>query len=181
MYLIFLNKTCFNGLYRVNSKGEFNVPFGKYKNPTICDAKTIYADSELLQKVEIRCGDFEETEQYISENTFIYFDPPYRPLDATSSFNSYAKEAFNDEEQIRLKRYFDRLSEKRCLMMLSNSDCKGRNPEDTFFDDLYKDYIIERVYASRSVNANPEKRGKLTELLIRNYTHTPNHSSAFII
>ena len=181
MYLIFLNKTCFNGLYRVNSKGEFNVPFGKYKNPTICDAKTIYADSELLQKVEIRCGDFEETEQYISENTFIYFDPPYRPLDATSSFNSYAKEAFNDEEQVRLKRYFDRLSEKRCLMMLSNSDCKGRNPEDTFFDDLYKDYIIERVYASRSVNANPEKRGKLTELLIRNYTHTPNHSSAFII
>lgn len=181
MYLIFLNKTCFNGLYRVNSKGEFNVPFGKYKNPTICDAKTIYADSELLQKVEIRCGDFEETEQYISENTFIYFDPPYRPLDATSSFNSYAKEAFNDEEQIRLKRYFDRLSEKRCLMMLSNSDCKGRNPEDTFFDDLYKDYIIERVYASRSVNANPEKRGKLTELLIRNYTHTLNHSSAFII
>lgn len=181
MYLIFLNKTCFNGLYRVNSKGEFNVPFGKYKNPTICDAKTIYADSELLQKVEIRCGDFEETEQYISENTFIYFDPPYRPLDATSNFNSYAKEAFNDEEQIRLKRYFDRLSEKRCLMMLSNSDCKGRNPEDTFFDDLYKDYIIERVYASRSVNSNPEKRGKLTELLIRNYTHTPNHSSAFII
>ncbi len=181
MYLIFLNKTCFNGLYRVNSKGEFNVPFGKYKNPTICDAKTIYADSELLQKVEIRCGDFEETEQYISENTFIYFDPPYRPLDATSSFNSYAKEAFNDEEQIRLKRYFDRLSEKRCLMMLSNSDCKGRNPEDTFFDDLYKDYIIERVYASRSVNANPEKRGKLTELLIRNYTHMLNHSPAFII
>lgn len=167
--LLFLNRTCFNGLYRVNSKGEFNVPFGKYKKPTICDADTIYADSELLQKVEIISGDFETTEQFVTDNTFIYFDPPYRPLDTTSSFNSYAKEAFNDEEQIRLKKYFDRLSDKECLLMLSNSDCKGRNPNDTFFDDLYKDYIIERVYATRSVNSNPEKRGKLTELLIRNY------------
>lgn len=170
--LIFLNRTCFNGLYRVNSKGDFNVPFGKYKNPTICDVETIYADSELLQKVDIISGDFEQTEQYVAGNTFVYFDPPYRPLDATSSFNSYAKEAFNDDEQIRLKRYFDRLSKKKCLMMLSNSDCRGRNPEDSFFDDLYKDYIIERVYASRSVNANPAKRGKLTELLIRNYVET---------
>lgn len=172
MYFIFLNRTCFNGLYRVNSKGKFNVPFGKYKNPTICDDDTIYTDSKMLQKVEIVSGDFEQTEQYISEKTFVYFDPPYRPLDATSSFNSYAKEAFNDEEQIRLKKYFDRLTSKRCMMMLSNSDCRGRNPEDTFFDDLYKDYIIERVYASRSINANPEKRGKLTELLIRNYKDT---------
>lgn len=172
MYFIFLNRTCFNGLFRVNSKGEFNVPFGKYKNPTICDAGTIYADSQLLQKVEIISGDFEQTEQYVSENTFIYFDPPYRPLDATSSFNSYAKEAFNDDEQIRLKKYFDRLASKHCLIMLSNSDCKGRNPDDTFFDDLYKEYIIERVYASRSINANPDKRGKLTELLIRNYADT---------
>lgn len=170
--LIFLNRTCFNGLYRVNSKGEFNVPFGKYKNPTICDSETIYADSELLQRVEIIHGDFEQTEKYITDNTFIYFDPPYRPLDATSSFNSYAKESFNDEEQIRLKKFFDKLSMKHCLMMLSNSDCKSRNEEDTFFDDLYKDYIIERVYASRFVNANPEKRGKLTELLIRNYVKT---------
>lgn len=171
-WLIFLNRTCFNGLYRVNSKGEFNVPFGKYKNPTICDAETIRADSEVLQKVDIISGDFEQTEPYVSANTFVYFDPPYRPLDATSSFNSYAKEAFNDAEQIRLKEYFDRLSAKNCLLMLSNSDCKGRNPDDTFFDDLYKDYVIERVYATRSVNANPEKRGKLTELLIRNYADT---------
>lgn len=172
MYLIFLNKTCFNGLYRVNSKGEFNVPFGRYKNPTICDATTIYADSELLQKVEIINGDFEQTESYVSEHTFVYFDPPYRPLDATSSFNSYAKEAFGDEAQIRLKNYFDRLSDKHCLMMLSNSDCRGRNSEDLFFDNLYQDYIIERVYATRSVNANSKKRGKLTELLIRNYEET---------
>lgn len=168
--LMFLNRTCFNGLYRVNSKGEFNVPFGKYKNPTICDADTIYADSILLQNVEIMNGDFEQTERYVSRNTFVYFDPPYRPLDATSSFNSYSKEVFNDEEQIRLKEYFDRLSSRGCLLMLSNSDCKGRNSDDNFFDDLYKDYIIERVYASRSVNANPNKRGKLTELLIRNYS-----------
>lgn len=171
-YFIFLNKTCFNGLYRVNSKGQFNVPFGRYKNPTICDSETIYADSELLQKVEIINGDFEKTEKYVTERTFVYFDPPYRPLDATSSFNSYAKEGFNDDEQIRLKRYFDRLTRKKCLMMLSNSDCRGKNPKDTFFDDLYKDYIIERVYASRFVNSNPEKRGKLTELLIRNYQDT---------
>lgn len=170
--LIFLNKTCFNGLYRVNSKGEFNVPFGKYSNPLICDEATIMADNELLQNVEIVCGDFEQTERYVTENTFIYFDPPYRPLDATSNFNSYAKEAFGDAEQIRLKKYFDRLSLKNCTLLLSNSDCRVRNPEDMFFDDLYKDYIIERVYASRSVNANPEKRGKLTELLIRNYTDT---------
>lgn len=170
--LIFLNRTCFNGLYRVNSKGLFNVPFGKYKNPTICDADTIYADSETLQRVEITAGDFEQVERYAEGNTFIYFDPPYRPLDTTSSFNSYAKEPFDDAEQIRLKKFFDRMSDKKCLMMLSNSDCKGRNSNDSFFDDLYKDYIIERVYASRSVNANPEKRGKLTELLIRNYADT---------
>ena len=170
--LIFLNRTCFNGLYRVNANGEFNVPFGKYKNPKICDAETIYADSELLQMVEILNGDFEQTEQYLTDNTFVYLDPPYRPLDATSNFNAYAKEPFNDLEQMRLKEYVDRLSFKRCFLMLSNSDCKGRNPEDSFFDDLYKDYIIERVYASRYINSNPQKRGKLTELLIRNYTDT---------
>lgn len=170
--LIFLNKTCFNGLYRVNANGEFNVPFGKYKNPKICDAETIYADSELLQMVEILNGDFEQTEQYLTDNTFVYLDPPYRPLDATSSFNAYAKDPFNDLEQVRLKKYVDRLSFKRCFLMLSNSDCKGRNPEDSFFDDLYKDYIIERVHASRYINSNPQKRGKLTELLIRNYVDT---------
>ncbi len=170
--LIFLNRTCFNGLYRVNSKGEFNVPFGRYANPTICDTATIYADSEILQRVIVTCGDFEKTEQYVSRETrtFLYFDPPYRPLDATSSFNSYSKEKFDDEEQVRLKCYFDRLSSMGCWLMLSNSDGKGRNENDTFFDDLYGDYNIDRVYAVRSVNANPQKRGKLTELLIRNYT-----------
>ena len=169
--LIFLNRTCFNGLYRVNAKGLFNVPFGKYKNPTICDKENILNVSRLLQKVEILSGDFEQTEQYVTRQRFVYFDPPYRPLDATSCFNSYSKEAFDDAEQIRLKCYFDRLTEKHCLLMLSNSDGRGRNPNNLFFDRLYANYHIERVYATRSVNANPKKRGKLTELLIRNYTN----------
>ena len=167
--LIFLNRTCFNGLYRVNSKGEFNVPFGRYKNPKICDADTIYANSRLLQGVEITCGDFEQVAEYVSDNTFVYLDPPYRPVDATSSFTSYTKEGFDDSEQIRLKKFFDRLTASGCLAMLSNSDSSCRNPEDTFFDDLYKDYRIRRVYASRSVSAKADKRGKLAELLVCNY------------
>lgn len=168
-YMIFMNRTCFNGLYRENSKGGFNVPFGKYVNPTICDESLIIADSELLQKVEILNGDFSETEIYVDGYTFFYFDPPYRPLDSTSSFNSYVKEAFDDNEQIRLKQFYSTLSERGCLGMLSNSDGRGRNKDDVFFDELYKDFIIERVYAKRCINANPSKRGALTELLIRNY------------
>lgn len=170
-YMIFLNRTCFNGLYRENSKGGFNVPFGKYKNPTICDEALIVSDSQMLQNVEILNGDFSKTIDYINGYTFLYFDPPYRPLDATSSFNSYVKEAFNDSEQKRLKDFFSKLSDAGCKAMLSNSDCKGRNENDTFFDDLYKNFIIERVFAKRCINANPSKRGTLTELLIRNYTN----------
>lgn len=168
-YMIFLNKTCFNGLYRENSKGEFNVPFGRYTNPTICDENLILADSELLQKVEIINDDFSITESFIDEYTFFYFDPPYRPLDATSNFNSYVKEAFDDREQIRLKDFYSHLTQQGSYGMLSNSDCKGRNEADSFFDELYKDFIIERVYARRHINSNASKRGTLTELLIRNY------------
>lgn len=168
-YMIFLNRTCFNGLYRENSKGKFNVPFGRYSNPMICDENLILADSELLQKVEILNGDFSHTSEYIQGYTFFYLDPPYRPLDATSSFNSYVKESFDDKEQIRLKYFFSDLTARGCHAMLSNSDCKGRNAKDDFFDILYKDYYIERVYAKRSINANASKRGILTELLIRNY------------
>ena len=167
--LIFLNRTCFNGLYRVNKKGLFNVPFGKYSNPQICDEATIRADSELLKRVEILTGDFEETFRYAKDNTFFYFDPPYRPLSDTSSFNDYAKEAFNDDAQIRLKEYCDKIDKAGFSFMLSNSDCKGKNEEDNFFDVLYGKYHIERVWASRSINANPDKRGKLTEILVRNY------------
>jgi DNA adenine methylase len=156
-------------LYRVNSKGLFNVPFGKYTNPTICDENTIYADSELLQKVEILTGDFEHTLRYTTANSLFYFDPPYKPLSQTSSFTSYTKEDFNDDEQIRLKRFCDKLDKMDYLWILSNSDVKSNDPSNIFFDELYSDYKINRVWASRSINANPMKRGKLTELLITNY------------
>ena len=165
----FLNRTCFNGLYRVNKSGKFNVPFGKYSTPTICDAKTIYADSKLLQKVEIMTGDFEQTFAKINGNTFFYFDPPYRPLSNTSSFNDYSKEDFNDDAQIRLKLFCDKLNEVGVDFMLSNSDCLGKNSTDRFFDDLFIDYKIERVWATRSVNAIATKRGKLTEIVVNNY------------
>lgn len=165
---IFLNRTCFNGLYRVNSKGLFNVPFGKYTNPKICDEQTILSDSELLQKVEILTGDFEETLKFAENDSFFYFDPPYKPLSETSSFNSYAKEEFNDKEQIRLGNFCQRIDLLGYSFILSNSDVKGKNPHDNFFDDLYNQFDIKRVYATRMVNANAEKRGKLTELLITN-------------
>ena len=169
--LLFLNKTCFNGLFRVNKKGYFNVPYGKYANPTICNAKQLRADSQLLQsaQVEICLGDYAQTLKHIDGLTFVYLDPPYRPLDATSSFTAYAKGDFNDDDQRALASFCHLLSERGCLWMESNADCSAKNPEDTFFEDLYKEYRIERVYASRFINANPEKRGKLTELVIKNY------------
>ena len=172
----FLNKTCFNGLYRVNKKGTFNVPFGRYTNPTICDPDTIRKDSELLQKVEILTGDFENTFRYARQHTLFYFDPPYRPLSETSSFNDYTKEAFNDDAQIRLKEFCDKINDSEFHFMLSNSDCKGKNEDDNFFDVLYSRYTIERVWASRSINANPNKRGKLTEILVHNYYKTKSNS-----
>ena len=168
----FLNRTCFNGLYRVNKRGQFNVPFGKYRNPTICDPSTIRRDSELLQKVEILTGDFEDTFTYAQGNTLFYFDPPYRPLSDTSSFNDYTKDSFNDDSQVRLKGYCDRINNAGYKFMLSNSDCKGKNEVDNFFDVLYRDYKIDRVFASRSINSNPAKRGKLTEILVHNYANT---------
>ena len=169
--LIFLNKTCFNGLYRVNAKGRFNVPFGRYANPTICNAEVIRADSKLLQSanVEICQGDFSQTLHYAGGLTFFYLDPPYRPLDATSSFTAYAKGDFNDDDQRQLAAFCRQLSEQGCLWMQSNADCSAKNPEDTFFEELYEDCHIHRVHAARFINANPSKRGKLTELLIKNY------------
>lgn len=169
--LIFLNKTCFNGLFRVNKRGQFNVPFGKYANPTICNAEVLRADSQLLQsaQVEICQGDYAQTLRHIDGLTFVYLDPPYRPLDATSSFTAYAKGDFNDDDQRALAAFCHQLNDAGCYWMESNADCSAKNPEDTFFEELYKDFRIERVYASRFINANPEKRGKLTELLIKNY------------
>ena len=169
--LIFLNKTCFNGLYRVNGKGLFNVPFGRYANPTICNASLLRADSRLLQRanIEICQGDYAETIAHVDGLTFVYLDPPYRPLDATSSFTAYAKGDFNDDDQRQLADYCHRLSKVGCYWMESNADCSAKNPEDLFFEELYKDSHIERVNAARFINSNVSKRGKLTELLIRNY------------
>ena len=176
--LIFLNRTCFNGLYRENAKGKFNVPFGRYANPTICNEEVIYADSELLNRydVQILNGDFKATAKAIDQAglTFFYFDPPYRPLSTTSSFNNYVKEDFNDDSQRDLAAFCRMLDRKdNVRWMLSNSDCSAKNPADTFFEEIYEGFDIQRVYASRMVNANASKRGKLTELLIRNYTTKP--------
>ena len=178
--LIFLNRTCFNGLYRENAKGKFNVPFGRYSNPTICNEEVIYADSELLNRFDVRIlnGDFKETAKAIdkTELTFFYFDPPYRPLSTTSSFNSYVKENFNDDNQRDLATFCRMLDRKdNVRWMLSNSDCSAKNPADTFFEDIYAGFNIQRVYASRMVNSIASKRGKLTELLISNYVKTKDN------
>jgi DNA adenine methylase len=165
---IFLNRTCFNGLFRVNKKNGFNVPIGSYKKPMICDESNLLSASKLLQKVEILSGDFEQTIDYANKGTVFYFDPPYKPLSETSSFNSYAKVEFNDNEQIRLKEFCDKLDSLGCEWILSNSDVKGKNPNDNFFDDLFSGYQINRVLARRSINAYADKRGQLTELLISN-------------
>ena len=168
----FLNRTCFNGLYRVNKRGLYNVPWGKYIQPQICDEYTLRTDSELLKRVEILEGDFEDTLSYAQGNTLFYFDPPYRPLSDTSSFNDYTKDAFNDDSQVRLKEFCDHVNVDGHCFMLSNSDCKGKNEADNFFEVLYANYYIDRVMASRNVNANGAKRGKISELLIRNYMNT---------
>jgi DNA adenine methylase len=167
---IFINRTCFNGLYRVNSKNLYNVPMGGYKKPTICDKENILAVSNALQKVEILCGDFENTLNSANKNSLFYFDPPYKPLSETSSFNTYTKDTFDDNEQIRLKNFCSKLDILNYNWILSNSDLKGKNENDNFFDDLYSDFSITRVDARRSINANPEKRGILKELLITNCT-----------
>ena len=165
---IFLNRTCFNGLYRVNSKGEFNVPHGKYANPRICDADNLRACSKVLQKVEILCGDFAETERYAGPDTLFYFDPPYKPITETSSFTSYAKEGFNDAEQIRLRDFCDKISKDKALFVASNSDPKNVNPSENFFDNLYNHFIIKRVTAARMINSDASGRGAISELMISN-------------
>ena len=165
---IFLNRTCFNGLFRVNSKGEFNVPHGRYKNPKICDEDNLLNVSKTLQNVTIIYGDFEITKKYIDKNSFIYLDPPYRPLNNTSNFTSYSSQ-FDDKEQIRLKNFIDYINKKKAKFLLSNSDPKNTNPDDNFFDNLYKDYKIERIRAKRMINSNGNKRGEIKEILIRNY------------
>ena len=166
---IFLNRTCFNGLYRVNKDGKFNVPCGKYKNPTICDAKNLRNLSKLIKNVVFECGDYQKSESLVNDNTFVYFDPPYRPLSVTSGFTSYTKEDFNDENQKELANYYSKLSKKNAKLMLSNSNPKNVNEEDDFFENIYKGFNINEVSAKRMINANAKGRGEISELLITNY------------
>ncbi len=168
-YLIFLNKTCFNGLYRVNNQGEFNVPFGKYKNPKILNTDLLRLDSEILQNTTIHLGDFTDSYRYVSDDSFVYFDPPYRPLNKTSSFTQYSRNGFNDSEQERLASFFEQCDRKHAKLMLSNSDPKNVDPNDDFFDILYEKYHITRVPAKRMINCDGTKRGEIREIIVTNY------------
>lgn len=166
---IFLNRTCFNGLYRVNKSGQFNVPYGRYKNPTICDASNLRNLSYLIRNVNFEYGDYKQSEKFVDNNTFVYFDPPYRPLSNTSGFTSYTKENFNDDNQKELANYFKLLDEKDAKLMLSNSNPKNTNENDNFFEEIYKGFNINEISAKRMINANAKGRGKISELLITNY------------
>lgn len=166
---IFLNRTCFNGLYRVNKAGKFNVPCGKYKNPTICDSNNLRNLSILLKNVIFEYEDYRKSESLVDENTFVYFDPPYRPLSVTSGFTSYTKEDFNDENQKELANYYNKLNSKNAKLMLSNSNPKNTNINDNFFENIYKGFNINEVSAKRMINSNARGRGEISELLITNY------------
>lgn len=167
--MIFLNKTCFNGLFRVNKKGFFNVPMGSYKNPLICDEENLRAVSEKLQNVTVVCGDYRESASFIDDSTFVYFDPPYRPITDTSSFTAYTENLFSDKEQIELARFVDDMHRKGAKVVISNSDPKNYNTEDDFFDNIYSSHKIKRVEATRMINCNSEARGKIKELLISSF------------
>jgi DNA adenine methylase len=167
---IFLNKTCFNGLFRLNSKGEFNVPYGKYKTATILDEENILATSKLLQNATITQSKYTDCYYRINQSTFVYFDPPYRPITQTSSFTSYTGNDFSDEQQIELAKFYRKLDiDKGAKLMLSNSDPTSINPQDDFFKRAYNGYNISKVSASRAVNCKGYKRGRINELLITNY------------
>ncbi len=160
--IIYLNRCCYNGLYRVNSKGQFNVPFGKYKNPNFCDEENLIAVSKVLENVKIIHGSFDTCLDYAEKDDFIYFDPPYYPISKTSSFTSYTKENFGENSQQKLFNVFKRLDERDCKLMLSNSYSE-------YIKNLYKDYKIITLDARRAINCNAEKRGNINVLLILNY------------
>lgn len=166
---IYLNRICFNGLYRVNKNGKFNVPIGSHKNPTICDEDNLRSLSKLIQHVEFMYGDYKESIKYVTDKTFVYFDPPYRPLNVTSRFTSYTKEDFNDDNQKELAQYYKMLNQKDAKLMLSNSNPKNINKEDKFFDNIYQGFNINEIYASRMINANSKGRGKVSEIVVTNY------------
>ncbi|NLJ72868.1 MAG: DNA adenine methylase [Syntrophomonadaceae bacterium] len=160
----YLNKTCFNGLFRVNQQGEFNAPFGKYKNPDFVNAITLKAVSNYFNKANItfRCGDFEEAVKGIRRGSFVYFDPPYDPVSDSSNFTGYDKGGFDRNEQIRLKKLCDKLNDRDVKFLLSNS-------ATNFIKELYKDYKIETVQAKRAINSKGDMRGEVDEVLVRNY------------
>lgn len=168
-YLLFLNKTCFNGLFRQNKEGKFNVPHGRYKNPKICNSQNLINVSKALKGATIVCGDFSKCKKYATPETLVYFDPPYRPINITSSFTSYTRNGFCDKEQIRLAKLSKELSEKGIYVLLSNSDPTNGNKEDNFFNEIYHNFCIKRVFANRMVNCNGGRRGQVKELLIANY------------
>ena len=160
--LIFLNKTCFNGLYRVNSKGQFNVPFGFYKNPRTCHESNLRACNLALQNVDLICRPFDQVLTHAKKGDFVYFDPPYHPLSSTANFTSYTKNCFSGANQEHLAEVFATLNKRGCHVALSNSDCE-------FIRHLYKDFRIETVSAIRAINCKAEGRGRITEVLVLNY------------
>ena len=167
--LLFLNRTCFNGLFRVNARGEFNVPMGAYKNPSICDGDNLRRVSRLLQGVELVWAPYPRAAAFADGRTFLYADPPYRPLTQTSSFTAYTRSAFGDAQQRELAAFLRELAERGVKVAASNSDPRNSDPEDDFFDVLYRGFTIRRVPASRMINADAAARGKVNELLITSY------------
>lgn len=161
---IFLNKTCFNGLYRVNQAGEFNTPYGKYKNPNIVNEFGLKALSSYFNEADItfKTGDFEDAVKYIRKGSFVYFDPPYQPISTTSNYTGYTSGGFDEKDQIRLRELCDRLDAKGVKFLLSNSNVP-------FIQEQYKKYTIDVVGAKRAINSNGKKRGEVEEVLIRNY------------
>ena len=159
---IYLNKTCYNGLYRENQRGVFNVPFGRYRHPKICDADNLRAAAVALRHAQLQCHDFDKILDLVKASDFVYFDPPYHPLSATSSFTSYREEGFGPDEQRRLAGAFQQLDRRAVYVMLSNSDTP-------LIRALYRDYVVEKVQAGRAINSRGERRGKISELIVRNY------------
>ena len=168
-YMLFLNRTGYNGLFRLNSKGEFNVPYGRYKKPRILDAENLRRVAALLHGVSIQYGDFGDTADFVNERTLVYFDPPYRPLSSTAHFTSYSKERFDDQQQLRLADFYRQLDAEGAKLMLSNSDPHNVDPQDDFFDRAYRGFRIERLKARRNINRDADKRGQISELLVLNY------------
>ncbi len=167
--IIFLNKTCFNGLFRFNSSGKFNTPIGSYKNPKILDEDNLILVSKALENAIIDKADYTILRKYYKNNSFIYYDPPYRPISKTANFTSYSKYSFIDENQIMLSKLFKEFDSKNALQMLSNSDPKNENPDDDFFDKIYSEYNIKRVPARRAINSDATKRSHINEIVVTNY------------